>query len=154
MCIPPILTLLDDSNTRVRARGLHIFTDLLDKISAETLRQTGLGEVFENAIFPTLLLLPSLTPVDESILVLGPAYEALFKLGKVRFPKKTDRAKMMSFLDKVLRHGLLQGLLHARGVVAIVELLLESLSLLLENMGTHAVKHLKVWHSRINIRSL
>src|ERR1700726_550864 len=57
LCIPPLLTLLDDPSTVVRVRGLRILSDLLKRIPSKILQQTGLAEVFEDAVMPTLLFL-------------------------------------------------------------------------------------------------
>ncbi len=134
----------------IRARGLLILKDLLGKVPAKVLLQTGLGEVFEDAVMPTLLFLPALTPVEESLQVLKPAYSALFTLGEVRFPGNEDQAAKMKFLDRIMRHGVLQGLSHARDHVKVVELLLDEMNTLINSMGLHAVKHLKV-SSSVNI---
>lgn len=144
LCIPPLLVLLDDTSPFVRARGLQVLMDILSKTPAKVLQQTGLDEVFEDTVIPTLLFLPNTTPLEESLQVLKPAYLALFKLGQVRFPTKKDQPNRMKFLDRIMRQGILQGFLHSRDNIAIVKLLLTQLVTLIEGMGIHAVKHLKV----------
>lgn len=146
LCIPPLLTLLDDTSTFIRARGLLVLHEMLDKIPTRVLQQTGLGEVFEDAVMPTLLFLPSLTPVEDSIMVLKPAYAALFQLGEVRFPTREERYDKMRFFDRIMRQGVLQAFLHSRENTKIAELLLHELITLVQRMGIHAVKHLKVCH--------
>ncbi|KAJ9155112.1 hypothetical protein NKR23_g2546 [Pleurostoma richardsiae] len=137
--VPVILTLLDDSATRIRSRGLVILEVFLGKFPDRVLRDTGLGSVFEDAVFPTLLYLPSLTPESESVQLLEPAYAALLTLaGKLQ-----DGAAKNKLLDKVLRDGIFAGYFHAREHVRIVEVLLRQTSLFVETMGIHAVKHLK-----------
>lgn len=144
LCIPPLLILLDDSSSFVRARGLQVLIDMLSKTPSKVLQQTGLDEVFEDTVIPTLLFLPNTTPLNESLQLLKPAYVALLKLGQVRFPSKSDQANKMKFLDRIMRQGIVQGYLHSRDNTAIVELLLTQLVPLVEGMGIHAVKHLKV----------
>jgi hypothetical protein len=144
LCIPPLLMLLDDTSPFVRARGLQILIDILSKTPAKVLRQTGLDEVFEDTVIPTLLFLPDTTPLEDSLRLLKPAYLVLFKLGQVRFPTKRDQPNRMKFLDRIMRQGILQGFLHSRDNIAIVELLLTQLVKLIEGMGIHAIKHLKV----------
>lgn len=146
--IPPILTLLDDVSTPVRIRGLEISKILLEKITAKVLKQTGLGEVFEDAIMPTLLFLPSLTPVDESVRLLKPAYEVLFTLANARFPVSEDWPQKMRFMDRILRQGILHGIEHCRDNVKIIDVLLKELRDLISRMGIHSVKHLKVMNLR------
>lgn len=108
------------------------------------LQQTGLGEVIEDAVMPTLLFLPELTPVEESVSLLTSAYSALSSLGEVRYPAKEERSSRMKFLDKIMRHGVLQGFTHSGDNVRIVELLVTEVITLFDSMGIHAVKYLKV----------
>jgi hypothetical protein len=144
LCIPPLLTLLDDPSTVVRVRGLHILSDLLRRMPSKVLQQTGLGEVFEDAVMPTLLFLPELTPVEESVSLLTSAYSALSSLGEVRYPNKEERSNKMKFLDRIMRQGVLQGFIHSGDNVRIAELLVKEVATLFDSMGIHAVKYLKV----------
>src|ERR1700709_264859 len=109
--IPPLLTLLDDPSTPIRSRGLSILSNFLPKFPPKILQQTGLGPVFEDAILPTLLFLPSITPAEESLQLLPPAYRALEVLTDVRFQgqEKKEKGEKMSFFDRVLRKGILPG---------------------------------------------
>lgn len=147
--IPVILTLLDDTTTRVRAHGLAILNDFLSKFPNHILRDTGLSSVFEDAVFPTLHFLPNITPEAESIELLVPAYSALLTLaGKVdgkaqtgKYPSDAPRAKL---LDKILREGVFSAYFHAKEHIRIVEVLLVQTARVLDEMGIHGVKHLKV----------
>ena len=94
---------------------------------------------------PTLFFLPSITPVDESVALLEPAYQALCVLGEVRYTDDGGGTKgKMRFLDRVLRKGVLDGYLHASEHVRIVEVLVRVMGVLVKGMGIMAVKHLKV----------
>lgn len=142
-----LLTLADDTATPVRRRGLLILTDFLTKFPDKTLHDTGLAQVFEDAIFPTLSYLPSLTPEEESVELLVPAYSALLCLAKKQPAIGKDgvaRAPKNRFLDRMLREGVLGGYFHAKDHVRIVEVLCQQTVAILEEMGVHAVKHLKV----------
>lgn len=142
--IPPLLTLLDDSTTPIRASGLVLLSELLQKITQRMLEQTGLGDVFEEAVLPTLSFLPSLTPVDESLLLLKEAYKALFILGDLRFGTKKVQSSRNRLLDRILRQGVFHGLDHCRENASITELLLKEMSDILDRMGIYSIKHLKV----------
>ncbi|KAK4215666.1 mitochondrial CCA tRNA nucleotidyltransferase [Rhypophila decipiens] len=157
--IPVLLTLTDDSSAAVKSRGLHILSKFLAKFPSKTLLETGLAQVFEDAIFPALSYLPSLTPEDESVRLLAPAFEALRILaGKVLSPTSTKAAtgtptsataattgkeKENKLLDRVLREGVFPAYFHAKEHVRIVEVLCQQTVLVLQQMGIHAVKHLK-----------
>jgi len=141
---PPLLTLLDDASTPFRATGSHLLSAFLPRLSSKLLKQSGIGEVFEDALMPTLLYLPNLTPVDESLRLLSSAYGALGVLCDVRY--EVGEKARIEFLDRVMRMGVFMGYHHASEHPAIVQLLLEQTKVLVEKMGIHAVKHLKVCH--------
>jgi hypothetical protein len=151
--IPPLVTLLDDPSTPIRSRALSILSSFLPKIGGKRLKQTGLAEVFEEAVMPTLMFLPSITPVDESMQLLPPAYNALFVLADVRWGKASNAeiepeskvsAEKLKFYDHIMRKGILTGYGHAHEHVKIVVLLTEQIGFIVEKMGLAAVKHLKV----------
>ncbi|KAK0666672.1 hypothetical protein QBC41DRAFT_325278 [Cercophora samala] len=139
--IPVLLTLADDSTTSIRRTGLTILTNFLTKIPAKTLQDTGLGQVFADAVFPTLSYLPSLTPEEESLQLLEPAYKALLVLAEKQ-PATGDKNKH-KLLDRLIREGIFTGYFHAKSHVKIAELLCREMGEIVEEMGVHAVKHLK-----------
>lgn len=149
--IPPLVTLLDDSKTEIRVRGLEIIASFLQNFPARLLKQTGLGEVFEEAIMPTLLYLPNLTPADESITLLRPAYDALYILADCRFPLKEEQAAKMRSMDRIMRHGILQGYHHSSEHPQIVKVLVEELDKMANRMQIHSVTYLKVYSIPRNI---
>lgn len=147
--IPVLLALLDDATTRIRRRGLLILDAFLEKFPANILRDTGLASVFEDAVFPTLHFLPSITPEEDSIILLEAAYTALLSLARKVEPK-AGRAEAHSsspkakLLDKILRDGVFSAYFHVKDHVRIVEVLLIQTSKILDEMQIYAVKHLKV----------
>lgn len=148
--IPVLLTLIDDGSARVRTRGLAILNTFLLKFPNNIIRDTGLASVFEDALFPTFHFLPSLTPEQESIQLLGPAYTALLTLARKIDAKvasgvsKSARTTKFNLLDKMLRDGIFSAYFHAKEHVRIVEVLCLHMSDIIQEMGIHAVKHLKV----------
>lgn len=145
--IPVLLTLADDSTTPIRQTGLNILSNFLTKIPAKTLQDTGLGQVFADAVFPTLSYLPSLTPEDESLQLLEPAYKALLVLAGKQSATGGKEGRGSSprhkLLDHLIREGIFTGYLHAKNHVRIVELLCRETVEIVDAMGVHAVKHLK-----------
>lgn len=147
--IPVLLALLDDGTTRIRRRGLLILDSFLEKFPSNILRDTGLASVFGDAVFPTLHFLPSITPEEESVLLLEAAYTALLSLARKMEPKAgkaepQSSAPKSKLLDKVLRDGVFSAYFHVKDHVRIVELLLLQTSKILDEMQISAVKHLKV----------
>lgn len=144
--VPPLVTLLDDPSTPIRSRGLSMLSLFVPKMGAKRLKSTGLAEVFEDAVIPTLMFLPSITPAEESIQLLGPAYDALFTLAYVRWGLSEvgeservseNRHQQMKFYDRVMRKGVLMGYMHAHEYLQIVELLTREMGVLVEKMGIY-----------------
>ncbi|ORY59663.1 uncharacterized protein BCR38DRAFT_526961 [Pseudomassariella vexata] len=151
MFTPVLLTLLDESETEIKIRAITIFTDFWARCPAGLMRKVGLAEVFEQAIFPAVLYLPSLTPEDESVRILNTAYPALFQLAGLPYPEKIDEPctypefskAEKQLLDKIIREGILVGHNHASEYVRLTELFLLKARYIVNGMGILAVKHLK-----------
>ncbi|KAF3767499.1 hypothetical protein M406DRAFT_252813, partial [Cryphonectria parasitica EP155] len=149
--IPVLLTMADDGTTRVRARGLILLNIFLMKFPDTILRDTGLSSLFQDAIFPTLHFLPSITPEEDSVQLLGPAYRALLTLAqKANVDNKAQqggsegsRSPRARLLDRILRHGIFSAYFHAKEHVRIVSVLLSQTADIVREMGIQAVKHLK-----------
>lgn len=108
------------------------------------MERTGLGKVFENAIMPCLMYLPTLNDEVDSLILLRAAYPALIALAHVRFPEGKHKSSRLKMLDRVLRFGVLKGYTHAGDYVKIAELLVNQIIELVNEMGIYFVKHLKV----------
>ncbi len=124
----------------MRVRGLRTLRTFLEKLQPKTLQSTGLSSVVEEAVLPTLMYLPSLTPEAESVQLLRPAYAALLALAD----SQASREEKERLLDKTLRDGVFAAFFYAREHVRIVEVLGEQTALILQALGLGAVKHLKV----------
>lgn len=133
-----------------------MFRAFWSRCPGDLMRQTGLAQVFEDAVFPAVLYLPSLTPVEESVAILNAAYPALMVLVGIN-PKlaanelRTEAAAATTFtqgqqklLDRLVREGILVGYHHASEHVRIVELLCDQLRCIVNWMGILTVKYMKV----------
>ncbi|KAI0523710.1 hypothetical protein F5B22DRAFT_410913 [Xylaria bambusicola] len=170
---PVLLTLLDEPQpTSLRLRALSIFRDFWQSCPDGLLVRTGLAEVFEQAIFPTVLNLPSLTPEAESCDLLAAAYPALFDLAglgdldkagvenesadaglpNTADQKQSDRRDLQSkgfsesqrkLLDKIFREGIMVGYHHAKEHIRLVDFLCQTLCRLVSGMGILSIKYLK-----------
>lgn len=116
----------------------------LTKVPSPLLERTGLGEVFQNALMPCLLYLPSLTPENESTVVLEATYVALIALNRRSFPEDKHRRARIKGLDKLVRDGIFKGYAHAGENVRIAELLVRKMTDLVNELGVDSAKHLKV----------
>jgi hypothetical protein len=138
------MSLVDDPTTRVRARGLRILSKFLDIFPGKILRDTGLYTVFEQAIFPTLLHLPSITPVDESVQLLPAAFEALLQVAQKLLSQGDQGVEKQKLLTKVVREGILAVYSHARDHTRIVNIVAQQVSQVATEMGCETINHLKV----------
>jgi len=105
------------------------------------LANTGLAEVLWTAVVPNLSSLPPITEIDESAQVLKHTYTALIKLAKLWHASLTKRIPLF---DKMVRDGVLYGMLFAGKNLKVAEVELDSLQLIIVEMGVHFVRHLKV----------
>lgn len=100
----------------------------LEQSNSDILRRTNLDSVFEEALHPCLLFLPTITPENESIHLLSHAYPALLSVLRTRYnpritrPKQTpsktqtdgssDRRKEIKSLKHLLRDVLIHSYHH------------------------------------------
>ncbi|KAI2471287.1 hypothetical protein F4781DRAFT_440710 [Annulohypoxylon bovei var. microspora] len=153
---PALLTLLDEpSHTGLKTRALQIFRTFWSRCPPNLMHSTGLASVFEDAVFPAILFLPTLTPEEESLEILGAAYPALIEMAGLRYPglglsaegeqeqEQQVTEAQRKLLDKIIREGTMVGYHHAKEHVRLVGLFCEVLVCIINGMGILAVKHLK-----------
>lgn len=164
LLVPPLLTMIDEIDVSWKARGVQLLDMLLRATPPELLAATGLGEVFEESLTACFSYLPSLTPENESTILLNAAYPALLTLCNVQFPKSSSALpsssfgaskqsqqdptsasirKREKFLDNLIRQGILRSFLHVSGYVHLSSALLTHLRSILTTLGIPSVKHLK-----------
>ncbi|EXJ75315.1 uncharacterized protein A1O5_02011 [Cladophialophora psammophila CBS 110553] len=140
LLVPPILNMIDDASPQYKSEGcllLHLLCTTLISVQGDILRRTGLAEVFVDALKTNFLLLPTLTPEEDSLLVLTELYPAYLALLDARFiklqvavaegvdiatGKKVDAGATWSMgedfmakealLTKLYRHGIIASLSH------------------------------------------
>ena len=156
LLIPPLLALIDDPSTTYKIKGCELLSMFLRIAPSQIVERTGLGEVFQNALMPCLLYLPTLTPEEESLQLLSAVYPTLIALVNARFVEDKDRASRTKTFDQLFRDGVFKGYAHAGENVKIAELLVQTITNLVNEMGTTSVKHLKVngMECSLSIRSL
>lgn len=140
--MPVMLTLVEDDEPRIKSRGLEILAAFVKKCPETVLHTTGIGSIFEEVTFPTLLHLPSITPEEESILLLVPAYQVLISLAEAyRDSKDLNRRRI---LDKTLRHGIFPSYHHGSQYPHVVQTLMHYTTLVVNCLGIYSTKHLQV----------
>ena len=171
LLVPPILTLLDDdylSQKKAGCRSLQFLCKHIISCQSNILERTCLAKVFEDSLAPNMLLLPSLTPEEQSLELLGsiyPAYRGLVqaacpagfskvpphagKLIPVASGRQSDTQRIVdqhklqqAMLDRMFRSGLLAGYIHASDYVQIAALLVSEMSYVIGMMGGSSAKYL------------
>ncbi|EER42069.1 conserved hypothetical protein [Histoplasma capsulatum H143] len=134
LLVPAILSLIDDENLSFKAKGCELllkFLAPLEESNSDVLQRTNLDSVFQEALYPCLLSIPTITPEAESIHLLQYAYPALFAVIRTRFsspkvpsaptplrPSQTKSEarprfpKRLESLTRLLRHGILHSYHH------------------------------------------
>ncbi|KAK6224764.1 poly a polymerase head domain-containing protein [Colletotrichum tabaci] len=125
---------------------------LNDDTRPRLLGDTGLGEIFQQSVFPSLLSLPGSTPEDESLQLLVPAYNAIVQLAEAQFPDDEARPQKTKLLVKLLTEGILAGYWHASEYIRIVELLAQQIIPIVHQLGQSAIPHMKAGTSVHGLR--
>jgi tRNA nucleotidyltransferase (CCA-adding enzyme) len=172
LLIPPILTILDDPDPVTKAVGCDLTRQLLIATPPSHLQRTGLAQVFENALLPCLTYLPTLTPADDSAVLLSAVHPALLALAQVRYPPSSplkplipapdapeftpsglpaillnddpNHQPFVNALDTVLRRGIFAPFAHTGTEhPAVAIALLRALQPLVLGLGVETVRHLQ-----------
>ncbi|KAJ4368121.1 CCA tRNA nucleotidyltransferase, mitochondrial [Neocucurbitaria cava] len=169
---PPILKMVDDTDIEFKAKGCRLLGLLLqtlqqspdEDLSAQKpsltqapsnfLERNGYNSVFADALFPLFTYIPSLTPEQDSVILLKEVFPTLTSLAlllPVDSSKNDNRQTHFAtsdtrnhFLDKILRDGILSPLSHFPTPSTYPELSttsLSHLSVLLDHMGIESIKH-------------
>lgn len=148
LVIPPVLTLIDDWESKYKTMGSDLLFLVLEITPVDLLSRTGLAPVFEDALLPCLTFLPTITSEDESVKLLTSVYRTIIKLGNVAYPASSAddiflppaRCKL---LDQAIRKGVLYGYSHAGQRPALAMVFFSATHDLVSELQTESVKHLK-----------
>lgn len=139
---------------------------------SDLLKRTNLSSVFDDALTPCLLSLPTITPEDEALHLLGVAYPALLFTLKTRYhvdrdskpgqtaTKQDDKKAYIARLITLLRDNVISSFHHvssyspasANEVISslasfpyprLSTFLLDQLTILIQELGIHTTKHLQ-----------
>lgn len=142
MFLPVLLTLIEDQEVSGREAGLRILSTFLQKCPSEILLSTGLGTLFEDAVFPLLLFLPDSVESQHSESAPCLAYDVLLQLARVdRGPRLLRRRRL---LDRLIRDGILAGHLNTSAHAVVIEALMRYAAAAVDCLGIFAAKHLQV----------
>ncbi|XP_044717849.1 tti2 family domain-containing protein [Hirsutella rhossiliensis] len=140
--LPVLLTLIEDPEVSVRENGLEILIKFLQMCPPEMLLPTGLGALFEDAIFPSLLSLPSSVEAQNCITTLCLAYDVLLQLARADREPRHQRKRRL--LDRLIRDGILAGHLNTSTHAVVIETLMHYVATAVDRLGIFATKHLEI----------
>ncbi|KAJ5366405.1 hypothetical protein N7541_000346 [Penicillium brevicompactum] len=161
--VPTILAMIDDNNLPFKTEGCRLLSQLLLPIresGSDILRRTNLTSVFEEAVTPCLLSIPTITPEDMSLTLLGVAYPALLDTLKTaysgNFQSGQDKEAYTTGLANILRSNLISSFHHissstpASGPTTasfpyprLSSFLLERITTFIDELGIHTTKYLQ-----------
>lgn len=169
LVVPPLLALIDDNSVASKTSGCTLLSQTLVPIKdskSDILQRTNLASVFEDAIGPCLLSLPTITPENDSIQLLSAAYPALFSIMAIELqnvsPATSDAKKKAEEaytkrLATTLRENLLASFTHVSSTNTttisgsgpsfpyprLSTVLLNQTSAALQELGIHSTKYLQ-----------
>jgi hypothetical protein len=140
--VPGLVNLAENHQTSVKVRGLDTISLFLEKCPSSTVYASGIDKLFENTILPTFLLLPTLTPEKDSIMLLRLGYQAALTLATVS--KDSHNSNRRRLLDVIVRDGILAGYHHAQNYVRITDVLMQNMAKVVACLGVCSIKHISV----------
>ncbi|KAF7596724.1 hypothetical protein BBP40_000152 [Aspergillus hancockii] len=166
LLVPPLLALIDDDSTIFKTKGCKLLIHLLTPIKEsnfDILHRTNLSSVFEDALRPCLLSLPTITPELDAINLLGQAYPALLLLQQTTHqnaPLSTSTQSKQTYftrLTRTLRENLIPSFHHISSTNTtsstasfasfpyprLSTLLLDQMILVLQELSIHTTKYLQ-----------
>lgn len=158
--------MIDDSSLHFKTTGLNLLIQILKVIQesgSDILLRTNLASVFRDAITPCLLSLPSITPEESSLKILGAAYPALLALFKTAYQtsknqpsRNKEEGEYTTSLSQILRSNLISSFHHissstpASGAISasfphprLSAFLLDWICIFVKNLGIHTTKYLQ-----------
>ncbi|CAG8511893.1 6657_t:CDS:2 [Cetraspora pellucida] len=133
LVIPPILSLIDDYDVKLKTCGVSILEHLLKLVDSETFRRSGLGEALSKC----------LTYLDEIsyVTLIRVSFSTIISLVSLIEPIGTE-ARYLKY-DKILSDNIVKGLTFSGDKLAIRRVLLEQIPRICEELGIVTVKYLQ-----------
>ncbi|CDR43285.1 CYFA0S11e03202g1_1 [Cyberlindnera fabianii] len=133
---PTILNILDDHDASIKLCGVHLLSYLLDSVSPDYLKLTGLFQIFYDAMKPLLTYLPDLTPTPLSVQIMETLYPTLLKLFKAVSTPEEYNVRII----ELITDGIFFSLNAIRDHFKILEVLLQQLQVLITELKSTTIK--------------
>jgi len=137
LIIPPILSLIDDYNVNFKTRGVFILDHLLKKLKPDIIQQTGLGEVFYEALSKCL----TYQSEESHVSLLRQSFSAIISL--ISLTEPTDSERRYIKYEQILSNNVVKGFVFSGDKIVIRIVLLQQIPKLAEELGIVMVKYLQ-----------
>ncbi|RIB10067.1 hypothetical protein C2G38_2207132 [Gigaspora rosea] len=137
LIIPPILSLIDDYDVKLKIRGVSILEHLLKLVGSKTFQHSGLGEVFYEALSKCL------TYLDETsyVTLIRVSFSTIISLVSLIEPLEAE-SRYIKY-EKILSDIVVKGLIFSGDKLAIRRVLLEQIPRICEELSIVTVKYLQ-----------
>ncbi|CAI2183220.1 10783_t:CDS:2 [Funneliformis geosporum] len=137
LIIPPTLSLIDDYNVDFKTRGVSILDHLLKKLKQDTIHQTGLGDVFHEALSKCLTYQSETSHVS----LLRQSFSAIISL--ISLTEKTNSETRYIKYEQILSNNVVKGFIFSGDKIVIRIILLQQIPKLAEELGIVTVKYIQ-----------
>ncbi|CAG8734624.1 1430_t:CDS:2, partial [Funneliformis caledonium] len=137
LIIPPTLSLIDDYNVDFKTRGVSILDHLLKKLKPNIIHQTGLGDVFHEALSKCLTYQSETSHVS----LLRQSFSAIISL--ISLTERTNSETRYIKYEQILSNNVVKGFIFSGDKIVIRIILLQQIPKLAEELGIVTVKYLQ-----------
>lgn len=145
--VPCILNIIDYHNPAYKRKGADLLVCLIDSVSPEFFKNTGVCSIFWSALKPSLTFLPPGTPTSIAVPLSHSTFKAMIKLSYLTLDSKKDPAVLpgsKKLQEEYLTEGIFRGVSHSHKSVDMMMVFINSTgTLVLEHLQSYATPHLK-----------
>ncbi|VVT49332.1 uncharacterized protein SAPINGB_P002218 [Magnusiomyces paraingens] len=151
--VPCVLNIIDYHNPAYKCKGADLLVLLIDSVSEDFFKKTGVATVFWEALKPSLTFLPPSTPISIAVPLSKSTFEAMIKLSylnlaskrKTSDDKKTNiKPISIDLQEEYLLEGIFRGVSHTNKSPEMVTVFINSANILvLNHLKTYTTPHLK-----------
>ncbi|CAG8452294.1 4411_t:CDS:2, partial [Acaulospora colombiana] len=135
--VPPTLSLIDDYDVKLKTLGVSTLDYLLKEVRPESIRRSGLGDVFYEALVNCL----SYQSETSHLPLLRLSFSAIITLVSLVEPIE-ERSRYTKY-EKILSDSVIRGFVYSGDKIAVRQVLLEQIPRLAEGLGIVIVKYLQ-----------
>ncbi|KAI8370530.1 uncharacterized protein BYT42DRAFT_582752 [Radiomyces spectabilis] len=135
---PIILIILDDYDLEFKRQGVKIFHCVLKNVDAAQLVNSGLDQVFFQALIQCL---PHVTD-ERGVELIRVAYPCVMDLVSLTRAEKSK--ERLTMFEKIMTEGIIVGLMYAGHKIKVLPILLQPIARLYKELRAIGVRYLKI----------